>query len=854
MSLVLWMQLGAATALGAEIGLYRRAEQVIDAHYLRIDDLSVARAFDEAAEAASDAIPWLQVQHAGDDLVLSHGTAGEFARVRLSETGRAARLDDLPMALARLEDAILGQGTPIGDDLDLPVELLRGAARALDRHSVVLAGGRLERFDERLTGKMSGIGATMGLNDGLLTVEAIFPDCPAERGGLHVGDRVVRIDGLSTRGITVSRAVERIRGAPGTEVVLAVERLRSDGTLDQLTLPFVRAEVIIPNVTWRRLPSGMGLITIDHFSEATQSLMRKALVELTTGANPVKGVVLDLRDNSGGSMIQSSLAADLLLDGGVVVRTTGRNGAPVSNLVRELEARDDGHEPVVPLVVLVDRQSASASEILAGSLAIHGRAALLGERTFGKGTVQKTYSLREAPDEVRLKLTVAEYRLDGDVRVADVGLQPDLWVDTARFDRLGAHLPGQDTPADALVVVEQGEGWGDGATARGDVLLEIAQRVLQDTRGHRRADVLASMERTGARVHAEEQARLAAVFAQGGIRWDPADPATLGRYPRGFPVEPPPVASTVRIQGLARAGSQVTLTATLNSGWDLPLHQARLRLRGTDDGSVWDDVVLPVGYVPPHGTASATAQVQLPPGLSAREDRVEVVLEADGLPILPLGESIFAIEARARPPLSASASLVAEEDHHRVELTLENRGATTLTGLSARFRFPEDDSVELLDREVLLAALGAGASARLDLRLKLSDTAAIVALPLDLVVEAEVYGDVLKAPILLPLDGARVEVTPPSVAVNLPLRTTAGALMADIEAQDDHGLDELTVWFDGEKIAWRALGGRKTRLELPLIVPSGTTALTVRARDDQGAESTQSWYVRGVVEDAAADR
>lgn len=838
--------------LAADRGLYERTTDLIAEHYLRLDDLSVERAYDEALDAAAAALPWLVVRREGEERVLIHGAQGEFARLRLVEPGRSATLTDLAPALARVEDAIRDQGAPLPDELDLAVELLRGAARALDRHSSVLAGGRLERFDERISGKMSGIGATMGLVDGSLVVKALFPDCPAERGGLKVGDRVIRIDGLSTRGITVARAVERIRGEVGTEVTLVIERPRADGVPELLTLTFARAEVVIPNVTWRRLPGGAGLIAIDHFSEATHRLMREAIAELTAAPAPITGLVIDLRDNGGGSMIQSSLAADLLLEGGLVVRTTGRDGAAVDNLVRELKARDDGREPELPVVVLVDHKSASASEILAGSLALHGRAVLIGERTFGKGTVQKTYTLREAPREVRLKMTVAEYRLDGDVRVADVGLSPDLWVDTARFDRLGAHLPGDDLPVGALVFVEQAEGWGSGVTDRGDTLLALAERVIADTRGHRRADLLAALERTSERARAEESARLEEVFAQGGLRWDALDAATQRRYPRGFPVEPPPVSASVRLDGVARAGSQVTVSASFHSDWTLPLHRARLRLRAADEDSPWHGVVLPLGYVAPQGGATATASVQLPTGLAPREELVEVVLEADGLPVLPMGETVFAVEERPRPPLVVRARLVTEADEQRVELNLENRGELTLTEVEARFRYPEDGRIELLDRDARADVIAPGGRARLDLGLRLGEDAPAL-LPLELVVEAEVYGVLLDAPLEVSQDGSPTEISPPELRVSLPLRATVGALVARVEVSDEHGLDELTAWFGGDKIVWRDLDGRRERLEIPLIVPEGTTTLKVRVRDDQGAEQTVVTAVRGVAVDGAAD-
>ena len=433
----------SAFAGGAQAGeraVYDDAVRRIESHYLYLDDLDVSEALLDAAESAEDALPWLIVETDDAGVKLIHGEQGPIGRVAPVKGG----LSGLPAALSALEDQLAvasaftdddGQPYGIPTSVDLPVELLRGASHALDRHSVVLSGERLERFDERITGKLQGIGARISRHNELLVVEQVFPSGPADVGGVLPGDRVVRIDGASTVGMSVSNTVDRIRGAEGTQVQIELER-EVEGSSETVVLVLTRAEVRIPNVSWEVEPEGTGYIEITHFSEQTARLLRQALADFQVAG--VRGIVIDLRDNSGGSMIQSCQATDLFVDSGPVLRTAGRDDKPVDRLIQHYRSESSEDEPQVPIVVLVGPGSASASEILAGALVLRDRAVLVGARTHGKGTVQKLYTLcrDEGESRARFKLTVARYLLPGDIPIeTGVGLPADLEVDAVRFDQ-----------------------------------------------------------------------------------------------------------------------------------------------------------------------------------------------------------------------------------------------------------------------------------------------------------------------------------------------------------------------------------------------------------------------------------
>lgn len=836
-----------SNALAGDRPLYDEAVRLIERHYLRLSTVDPELAFLGAAEAAESAVPWLIVDSSGSQLALHHGGGGPFARLERAPKS----LGELPAALERLEDAILAEGSALPDDVELSVELLRGTMEALDRPSVVMAGDRLERFDERIRGTTSGVGARIAMLSGELTVRAVVEDSPAASGGLESGDVILRIDGASTVGMTVSRAVDRIRGPEGTQVKLVVRRMRG-GAPRELELTLTRAELVLPNVSWER-EGTLGWIRVDHFSDRTESLMRQALGELEA-EGPLSGIMLDLRGNAGGSMIQSARAADLFLEEGLLVRTVGRGGAPVDGLLHEVHARPGADRLRVPLIVLVDDQSASASEILAGALQSHGRALLLGDRTYGKGTVQKIFTLRAGEDPVRIKLTVAEYRLEGDRPVADVGLAPDLWVRTATFGKGGVSLPAPGAAEErALQFVDEGPGWrtGEAPPHREDPLRMLAGDVLRAAASEEQAAMLAALDAVLAERQIEEERRLMDAFAARGIDWSAGGAQAL---PVGelYEAGPLPVQAELSFDDPPAPGARVHLTASVRSVSDLPLQRARLRLVTEQGNLPWDDVVLPIGALLPGEARTASATVSIPLGSPQRQDALQLRFEAEGMPTQSAGTRIVELAARPTPALRARARLLPKGDHHEVAITLDNEGQGVLTGVRARFAYPDAGVVELLEREVGVPAIGAGESASLRIGVKLA-AGGDGPVPLDLIVDAEQLVEPLRLPLALDRGGDMATVAPPTLTLGAPLSALPGPLTLVIEARDDQGLADLVVWQGSEKIAWATGAGRRMRLEVPVQVPAGLTVLSARVHDHAGVEVDQRVVVRGVPDgDAAA--
>ncbi len=266
-----------------------------------------------------------------------------------------------------------------------------------DPHSVFLVADRLKRFREQTTGQYAGLGLRVDVRDGWITVIAPLPGSPSEAAGLQTGDRVVRIDAFDTKGLTSEEALVRLRGAAGSRVVLTVERLGVDG---RLTFTLTR-QVIHVRAVQRvaMLPTNVGYLDVSVFSDSTaeevaagvDSLVRMGMVSL----------VLDLRGNPGGLVEQGAAVTDLFLDPGQQIVTL-RGRTPESN--RTFTDKLPQKWPTLPIVVLVDRGSASAAEIVAGALQDHDRAVVVGTTTYGKGSAQSVF---DAGTAGALKLTTS---------------------------------------------------------------------------------------------------------------------------------------------------------------------------------------------------------------------------------------------------------------------------------------------------------------------------------------------------------------------------------------------------------------------------------------------------------------
>jgi carboxyl-terminal processing protease len=319
---------------------------------------------------------------------------------------------------------------------------LEGIVASLDPHSAFLDAAEYQAMRASTAGHYSGVGLEVAERDGHVVVVAPLAGSPAERAGVQPGDVLLTIDGEDLAPGSLDRAIERMRGYAGSTVRLAIGR---DGEPEPLQFALERSEVHVRTVRATRLSGGIyGYVHITHFNDATPQDLRRQLSELQA-AGPFQGLVLDLRGNPGGVLESAVSVADDFLETGLIVRAEGR----AAGARFELNATDGDLLRNAPLVVLVDRGSASGAEIVAGALRDHGRATLMGERTFGKGSVQTVIPLR---DGQALKLTTSEYFTPSGVSIHERGLEPDvLLAEALRPGAVAAGEPAGDPAVQAAL-------------------------------------------------------------------------------------------------------------------------------------------------------------------------------------------------------------------------------------------------------------------------------------------------------------------------------------------------------------------------------------------------------------------
>jgi len=295
---------------------------------------------------------------------------------------------------------------------------INGMLETLDPHSNYMAPEMYKEMQTETRGSFGGIGFEITIRDKVLTVVAPIEDTPASRAGIQSGDMILRIDGKSTKDMTLMDAVKLMRGPQGTPVTITVMR---QGFTEPKDFTLTRAIIPIRSVRFKTLETGYGYIKVAQFIERTFPDLENALSKIESQEKPLKGLILDLRNNPGGLLEQAVKVADLFLDSGMIVYTEGRvEGQKMKFFVQKKEKTRE-----FPMIVLVNGGSASASEIVAGALQDHGRAVILGSQTFGKGSVQTIIPLE---DGSALRLTTARYFTPNGRSIQAQGIAPDIPV------------------------------------------------------------------------------------------------------------------------------------------------------------------------------------------------------------------------------------------------------------------------------------------------------------------------------------------------------------------------------------------------------------------------------------------
>ncbi|MDB4963125.1 MAG: carboxyl-terminal protease [Myxococcales bacterium] len=613
-----------------------------------------------------------------------------------------------------------------GDLAKVEYAAVNGMLSTLDPHSVLMDPEAARDMDVSTSGKFGGLGIVIRMIERKLTVVKPMKDTPASRKGIKAGDHIVRINNEPTENLTSNEAVDRMRGDPKTGVTLWVER-KDDPNL--LRFDLIRDIIRVSQVEHKLLDKGVGYIKVKQFSKGIAGDVADAMREMS--GKGATSWILDLRYNPGGLLEEAVQLSDLFVDSGTVVTT-------VSGRDREARRAEHGFgDTSSSLVVLVNGGSASASEIVAGALKNLDRAAIVGTRTFGKGSVQELY---DNEDRSKLKLTIAQYLTPGDRSIQNLGIVPDIQLqrmyvpekndspqDFVRLlapsrsygeKDLDAHLVStyaKDTDKPTYEVgfivdrKKPAPGTGDAPTAPPlededepdadeiveDFEMKFAKDLVSSVQTTSRPKLVAAAAKLVTKVRADEEKKLIAELSKIGIDWAGVAAQEPGAANLDVSLSTTPSANL-------KAGDIVSMTATVKNTGTGAAYRVLARVQGDDP--VFEDTELPIGKVAAGETRTFTAKMQVPKDALDRVNRLGLeVKEARNAPARVSAAEVR-VEAAPRPVFAYAYQLVDDGngdglvqkgEKFRLLVSVKNAGAGPTHDATVLLRNATGDGVTL---------------------------------------------------------------------------------------------------------------------------------------------------------------
>jgi carboxyl-terminal processing protease len=621
---------------------------------------------------------------------------------------------------------------------------VNGMLSTLDPHSILMDPEQARDMDVSTSGKFGGLGIVIRMIDRKLTVVKPMKDTPAWKKGIKAGDHIVKINNEPTENLTSNEAVDRMRGDPKTGVTLWIER-KNQAALMRFDL--IRDLIHVSQVEHKLLDSHVGYIRVKQFSKGIAQDVAQAMQEMS--GQGATAWILDLRNNPGGLLEEAVQLSDLFVDSGTVVTT-------VSGRDREARRAERGFGDInSSLAVLVNGGSASASEIVSGALKNLDRAAIIGTRTFGKGSVQELY---DNDDHSKLKLTIAQYLTPGDRSIQNLGIVPDIQLQRMYIPEkndaptdfvrmlapthsygekdLDAHLvstyakDGDKPTYEVSYMVERKKKAvedKDKATAPPsddedapdedeiveDFEMRFAKQIVSGVSASTRPKLVSGAAKIIAKVRGEEEAKLVAALKLINVDWSaPANDAGTANLDVAIATS----AATLK------AGDDVAVTATVKNTGTAAAYRVLPRIQAEDN--VFEDVELPIGKVGPGETKTFTAKIKLPQDAVDRVDRMGLEVREARNATSKVSPAETRIESLPRPVFAYAWQLVddgngdglvqrGEKYHLSVQIKNTGMGAST-TDAQVLVRNASGDGVDLEKSRFDIGVLDPGKTKQFD--------------------------------------------------------------------------------------------------------------------------------------------
>ncbi len=666
---------------------------------------------------------------------------------------------------------------------------INGMLSTLDPHSNLLPPEIYREMQLKTTGEFGGLGIRISVRRGMLTIISPLPDTPAARLGLKAMDQIVRIDDQSTVNMPLDEAVNLLRGKAGSKVVVWIMR---KGWAEPQKYVITRQTIRVRSIESELLDGKVGYIAIRDFSRHTGGDLLRHLSKLKRDSKGLRGLVLDLRNNAGGLMKSAVQAADLFLDRGIIVATVAysEDSTPkerVQKAREEQRADEEGADLDLPIVVLVNSGSASASEILAGALKNLDRAVVMGEQTFGKGTVQILNDrVPESVEGACLKLTMAEYLIPGDVSIQEVGVTPDIKLEPMLLDpedlqvfakperfreadieaHLKKHRKLELKPAETVRYVfdmpKKKEEKDDEPPLpdegfKEDFEIRLARDYLlaiKTPRGSAMMDEGADFLR---KVQQAELAKMAKRFKKLKVDWSlAAGIGALGKAEFAL------IGEGVGAKGQAKADSKVTMKLTVQNSGKAPFF--RLRAESRCEHRLYDNREFLFGRVNPGQSKTWEVPVKVPQGAWGRTDDLRFEFFAEGSKAPENLETRITTEGLPRPAFAFSWWVADEKGNgdgliqpgEQVELKVRvtNRGAGKAMGAKGLLQNKAGKDLFLVagGGRLKLEEIEPGASKTDSFRFRVPAESKRKMLPVEITLWDSAFGVTQVAKLELPLD------------------------------------------------------------------------------------------------------
>ena len=775
---------------------------------------------------------------------------------------------------------------------DVEYAAINGMLSTLDPHTRLLPPDFYREMKMDTEGEFGGLGIVISSPEGKLTINEVLEGTPAEKEGLKCGDHVVQIEEESTVNMDLNEAVSKLRGKAGTKVKIWIMR---EGGKSAKQVEIERAEIHIESVKYQMVGSNVGYIKMSSFQENTYEDTKNALEKLKQSG--MKSLILDLRGNAGGLLDVAIAICDIFIYAGTVTTTHVPCNSPP---LQPFPAKISGSEPNYPMVVLVDRGSASASEIVAGALKNHDRAVVMGERSFGKGSIQQ---LKELRDGSALKYTIGEYLTPGDISIQSIGIVPDVLLvpmiigkkevdiffsdeDVFRESDLDRHLVSdkiieKSKPKDSVGYVYISKGERKDVCplpfekiVKDDYEVRIAHELLKSVDNPNRLKMVQGSSDFFLQARSKQEQELAKVLKKRKVDWE----ACAAEAPLEENLQVEYFVNNKKVDAISlKAGAKSKIRVEVRNEGKDPV--CRLYAITESDNKLLTKREFIFGKVQPGKKKSWEIEIEVSESYPARSDPVEFTFfTAPEKKIFTAPEIRTAVAAAPHPKWKVAYEIkddvkgngngvLEPGEDGRLKVYVQNIGKGKSKSLAVAIKNQSGEGVYIQKGRESFKNLGAGKKAEADLKIRLLDKFDKKEFKLQVLVQDADFPVYFRKETVFPaVPGAgkepgkkaleydyipeiRIDSTePPAVGVDGNWSVTTDSIILKGTVEDNTTVKDMYIYADEEKIFYKSNEGgadpAKMTFEVKVPLHGGINYILIFTRQDQVAMARKKLIIR----------